>query len=334
MPKRDRVKISEKVLKRLEEKIRKQILHDIGDVVTAKCKEFLEKHCAKSSNNNNWPDLTKSDDWKGEVPVVTQEIEFLKNSLALLQKDCNKLSDKTDHILGSVTFIADEYDDLYRKVSEISQLSNNISNLQLSVNAINNRQVETELQLDQLEQYGRRENLEIHGIPVTKNENTRRIVKDLAISLNVKLDDTHISTCHRMPPLQTPKSTKRKSHTGTSRSGNISSAQHPAIIVRFSNRDKRNELYGKRKLLNKIKCGKINSSLDSTQIRENLTAYRKMLLNEAVKAKKLLNFKFIWTSQGRIRLRKDSESRIINVNSLSDLSKIGYSDPDVGQKMH
>ena len=159
MPKRDSVKISEKVLKRLEEKIRKQILNDIGDVVTAKCKEFLEKHCAKSSNNNNWPDLTKSDDWKGEVPVVTQEVEFLKNSLALLQKDCNKLSDKTD------TFIADEYDDLYRKVSEISQLSNNISNLQLSVNAINNRQIETELQLDQLEQYGRREYLEIHGIP-------------------------------------------------------------------------------------------------------------------------------------------------------------------------
>ena len=134
MPKRDSVKISEKVFKRLEEKIRKQILHDIGNEVTAKCKEFLEKHCAKNSNNNNWPDLTKSDDWKGEVPVViiiiifiylpsdfisqekvvTQEIEFLKNSLALLQKNCNKLSDKTDHNLGSVTFIADEYDDLYR----------------------------------------------------------------------------------------------------------------------------------------------------------------------------------------------------------------------------
>ena len=127
----------------------------------------------------------------------------------------------------------------------------------------------------------------------------------------------------------------RKSRTGTSRSGNISSVQHPAIIVRFSNRDKRNELYGKRKLLNKIQSDKINSSLASTQIREkNLTAYRKMLLNEVVKAKKLLNFKFILTSQGRIRLRKDSESRIINVNSLSDLSKIGYSDPDIGQKMH
>ena len=207
-----------------------KFLNDIGNVVTAKCKKFLEKHCAKSSNNHNWPDLTKSDDWKGEVPEVTQEIEFFKNSLALLQKDCNTLSDKTD-ILGSITFIADEYDDLYHKVSEISQLSNNISNLKLSVNAINNRQIETELPLDQLEQYGRRENLEIHGIPVTKNENTKQIVKDLAISLNVELDDTHISTCHHMPSPRTQKSTIRKSQTGTPRSGNISSTQHPAIIV-------------------------------------------------------------------------------------------------------
>ena len=74
MPKRDSVKISKKVLKRLEEKIRKQVLIDIGDVVTAKCKEFLEKHCAKSSNNHNWSDLTKSVNWKGELSVVTQEI--------------------------------------------------------------------------------------------------------------------------------------------------------------------------------------------------------------------------------------------------------------------
>ena len=67
----------------------------------------------------------------------------------------------------------------------------------------------------------------------------------------------------------------RKSRTGTPRPENISSAQHPAIIVRFSNQDKRNELCGKRKLLNKIQSGKINSSLASTQIRENLTATEK-----------------------------------------------------------
>ena len=72
----------------------------------------MEKRCAKSSNDHhNWPGLTKSDEWKGEVSVVTQAIEFLKNSLTLLQKDCNTLSDGTDHILGSVTFmpVADKY---------------------------------------------------------------------------------------------------------------------------------------------------------------------------------------------------------------------------------
>ena len=191
-PKRDNAKISEKVLKRLEDKIRKVILDDTGEVlVTTKCQEFLEKLCAKSRNNHYCPDLMKSNDWKGEV--VTQEIDFLKNSLALLQKDCNTVSDNTDHILGSVTFIAG-YDDMYLKISEISRLSYNVSNIKSSVNKINYRQTEVELHLDQLELYGQRENLEIHGISVNKNENINQIVKDLFLSLNVKLDDTYIST--------------------------------------------------------------------------------------------------------------------------------------------
>jgi len=32
-------------------------------------------------------------------------------------------------------------------------------------------------QIDDLEQYGRRENLEIHGVPTMRNENTNQIIK-------------------------------------------------------------------------------------------------------------------------------------------------------------
>ena len=52
-----------------------------------------------------------------------------------------------------------------------------------------------------------------------------------------------------------------------------------------------------------------------------------MLFNQAKLAKQYLNFSFVRTSQSRIRLRKDSGSRIINVSSLQDLPKLGYSGP-------
>ena len=57
-------------------------------------------------------------------------------------------------------------------------------------------------------------------------------------------------------------------------------------------------------------------------IRENLTRNRKMLYHQARIVKQELNFMYLWTSQGKIRLRKYPDSRIITINSLADLSKL------------
>ena len=59
-------------------------------------------------------------------------------------------------------------------------------------------QQSTTMHLDELEQYGRRENLEIHGVPTMRNESTNQIVKTVANNLNVQLDERHISTSHRL----------------------------------------------------------------------------------------------------------------------------------------
>ena len=59
-------------------------------------------------------------------------------------------------------------------------------------------------------------------------------------------------------------------------------------------------------------------------IQEKLTQFRKMLDNAAKNAKQDLNFQFLWTTQGQVRLRRNSSISGINVNSLSDLFKLGY----------
>ena len=57
-------------------------------------------------------------------------------------------------------------------------------------------------------------------------------------------------------------------------------------------------------------------------IRENLTRNRKMLYHEARIVKQELNFMYLWTSLGKIRLTKDPDSRISTINCLADLSKL------------
>ena len=196
------------------------------------------------------------------------------------------------------------------------QNAKTVTSLQEEIQDIKIQQQLAMNHLDNLEQYGRRENLEIHGIPEMNHESTNEIVKSVAKALNVDLDENQISTSHCIAQPKRDRQQQRKSN------------QSPPIIVRFSNRDKRNEIFRKKKML------RSNPSVNSTfgnvyvNITENLTKRRKTLFNTAKLAKRDLHFGFLWTSQGRIRLRRDSESEIINVSLLSDLYKLGYSGPE------
>ena len=61
---------------------------------------------------------------------------------------------------------------------------------------------------------------------------------------------------------------------------------------------------------NNSKLDAIFGSASKITFKENLTVNRKMLYDAAVEAKRDLNYKFLWTTQGRIRLRQDSESPV------------------------
>ena len=140
-----------------------------------------------------------------------------------------------------------------------------------------------EVQLEEFDQYGRCKNLEVHGIPWSQNETTNAIVKKVAESLKVKLDDKDISTSHRLYPnnklignrpnkRQNPDQFAYKNSTQTKAELNLN--QHSPIIVKFSNWDKRNELFAKRltpkSSVNSTSTDNQNTSINFT-LRENLT---------------------------------------------------------------
>ena len=98
----------------------------------------------------------------------------------------------------------------------------------------NKKQIKIEEDLERLEPSGRRKNLEIHGIPFTQNEKTNEIVKKVTNVLKVKLEDKDISTSHRIF-----NDSKLSCRFGQFETRNNS--KHSPIIVRLTNRDKRNE---------------------------------------------------------------------------------------------
>ena len=109
--------------------------------------------------------------------IVTEQC---KQNIDSLKQDVSILIEKTDHILGSLTYLADEYDDFNVKLTANSQVSQknlmDICELKKEVDYVIRQQNVAEAQLDDLKQYGRRENLEIHGVPLKRDENTNEIV--------------------------------------------------------------------------------------------------------------------------------------------------------------
>ena len=252
MPRKS-LSISDEILKRLENEITNKILGKIDSIVSIKCKEILAQH---HQENNN------------DELLIRHEINTLKNDWLFLQSEIEQLKEKADYTLGGLSYIANEYDDFLTDIKKLKNQNQSIieefGQINQNVEQIHKQQIENEEQLDRLEQYGRRENLELHGIPVKENENTNEIVKEVAKSLDINLEDQVISTSHRLFDHK-PRNEREPGQANDKRN------QYPPIIVRFSNRDKRNELYSKRWKIKDKLTAKSSCVPPNLTIRENLT---------------------------------------------------------------
>ena len=105
--------------------------------------------------------------------------------------------------------------------------------------------------------------MEIVGVLEKEDENTNTIVLEVAKMLDVDKLPSHISTSHRLP---------KKTASSRNKSGSS------PIIVRFTSRDIRNQIYANRK---KTRFGDMkNFSVFDTKnifVNENLTPTRKQL---------------------------------------------------------
>ena len=300
MPNKRNFKIPENVLKSLEEKITSKIMNKLDIIVAEKCKALMGENCKEIKDESALP----------------FEIQSLKDDWLFLHNEIEKLHQKTDHLIGSMSFLSKEYDDFLAEKHDNKNLMNDINGLKSSVKSMSDQQTMMKEELDALEQYGRRENLELHGIPIRENENTNQIVRKVANLLDVEIKESDISTSHRLPNQHQQNFMKQNSGSQAYKTS--------SIIVRFANRDKRNELYYKR---HKFDCSSFSEVFprlvpENFRITENLTKFRKYLLNEARKAQATLNFKFLWTWNGQIMLRKSESSKVIKILSERDLATL------------
>ena len=173
-----------------------------------------------------------------------------------------------------------------------------IKEIKEDINTLSNDGFNVEVKLDELEQYARRDCLEITGIPVVPNDSPALLVKEISEIMGVNLNENDISIAHRLPPTKKVKD---------------------RLIVKFTRREKRDEIYSKRKNLKSKRTKDLPSVVCEPEsavvshkahihVNESLTPYRKRLLGRILQFKRHHNYKFIWTANGKIMMKKTESS--------------------------
>ena len=211
----------------------------------------------------------------------------------------------------SLDFLSQEYDDSKR---ETAKQQSEIKNLQLE-NAALRREVgnlkssfnNQQTWLNDLEQYVQRECLEFRGIPSTASEDTCDLVVKVANLAGVDITRDDISTSHRIRP----KADQSKFP--------------PPIIAKFICRDTRNDIYRARGRLRDFTTKDLDLGRHAESdiyISESLTEKNKLLFNNALKVRKELKYRFIWSNYGKIFLRRDEHSAPVEISSEADLARL------------
>lgn len=182
--------------------------------------------------------------------------------------------DKFDLILKRINEININMMDLKKCVEDINgkinSLSSDLTTVKIACEENSNSIKAINFKLDELEQYGRRNNLCFFGLPEQRNENTDNLIVSLIeekMKINIKLSD--IERSHRVG--------RKSDDTKKSR----------PIIVRFCSYRIRADVYNKKKALKGT----------NTYVHEDLSKLRRGLLGKAV-AK--YGIKKVWTADGRL----------------------------------
>ncbi|XP_034241163.1 uncharacterized protein LOC117645228 [Thrips palmi] len=198
-----------------------------------------------------------------------------------LQKIIDKVYEKYKAVIDEQQVTVKNLSDEVQKLREVNaKLNDEIEKLQLAADNATRR-------FDELEQYGRRNNLRIWGIKESAGEDVDKLVVDMARKIGANIDGSCLDRAHRV--------------------GRPSSNNKPRpIIVKFTSYAHRREMWKNKRALKG----------SPVSIAEDLTRARAALL---YKVNNTYPRKTVWTSDGVILVKyNDTVLRMVTEEDLDE----------------
>jgi hypothetical protein len=244
-----------------------------------------------------------------DTPITKATFEaILEKKLEEKLKPFDRMMSMMDSLSESVKFLGDKFDSIGKKVDVLeakyeSSVKENKC-LKSKVLRLSNITKAQDEEINNMQQYSRRDCVEISGIPEEPDENTDALTVKIGSLMGIQIHESDISISHRLPQKVQNESysSRLRSREGTT-SGNRAN-RFPKIIVKFARRSVKDQFYqGRRNLKDKTTkdLGFSLTLVNNIFISESLTSKNKELFKECLQFQVYLDT--IWTHLPREKQR-------------------------------
>lgn len=208
-----------------------------------------------------------------------------------------ELNSKFDKLLESVTFCSNKITDFEIKLKETNDKLKLLEGYKKENEDLKCKVADLDTKVHDLEQYSRLNNVIISNMPETTSEDVFEVVSEIGTKIGVNLDGRDIDMTHRLP---------NRNNSGSNNSRNI--------VVKFTTRRV------KEKFLTAYRQNK--NVIKNIYLNEHLSQRNNELFKTARDILRPKNFKFIWTRNCKIFVRKDDTSRIKLISCEEDIHRL------------
>ncbi|XP_045455318.1 uncharacterized protein LOC123664999 [Melitaea cinxia] len=206
----------------------------------------------------------------------------------------------------SISFMSSQYESLCKKIDMMDSEVKTLQATKTAVGEIKSSIIELESQVNNREQWARRSNVEIYGVPERKGENLMHILECVSKRIDFPLDISRdVDFVTRVA------------------SKNNNSKRTKPIIVRFLARYKKDDFLSLARKF-KFSADDLGFKDDNSKIffNDHLTSVNKSLLQRVKVRAKENKYLYTWVKNCAIMVRRTDTSPIIHISSVSDLNKI------------
>ena len=277
-------------------------LEDEGVLNEAKRVNMAANNETKTPNNAPpEPSLAELKDILADIQVkvtgiqhenlnLKEEIAQFKAAFQSQKRDLEKMKSTLEASINANLALKKELDATKKKLKDEIEESKKLSE-----------------ELDDLEQYTRKDSLEIHGVPANAYTSTEEVFLKLGEALHVPIKAEDIEISHKLKARNSP------------------------IIAKFVSHKVKSNLYKERVKLKNLKVSDLfpttsyASSIGGENrlfLNENLTAYRRSILKRANDMRKEGLLLSVWTMDGKVFVKTSPSGAPVRIYCVEDLDNL------------